>query len=107
MATLKQGDRGMDVRRLQILLNSSLVPSPSLKADGDFGARTLDAVRRFQQLRGLAADGVVGTRTWFALGQMGTSTAPSEPTATLQPWLDIAKAELGIHEDALPGQHSQ
>jgi hypothetical protein len=38
---------------------------------------------------------------------MGIPTPPSTATPNMQSWLDIAKAELGIHEDALPGHHSQ
>jgi uncharacterized protein (TIGR02594 family) len=53
-------------------------------------------------------DGVVGQRTWFALGQKGNTTAPN---VNRQPahgsWLDIAKVELGVHEDALAGHHTQ
>lgn len=37
-------------------------------ADGVFGARTKAAVRWYQQMRGLAADGAVGKATWTAMG---------------------------------------
>lgn len=92
MASLKNGDQGIDVKRLQILLNSALVPSPRLREDGDFGARTLDAVIALQKLRGLVPDGVVGQRTWFALGQKGhTIAANVSPKTANSSWLDIAK----------------
>jgi uncharacterized protein (TIGR02594 family) len=110
VATLKDGDRGIDVTRLQILLNSGLVPSPHLREDGDFGASTLDAVIRFQKVRGLVPDGVVGQLTWFALGQKGHATARVVPYVNRPSngsWLDIAKAELGVHEDALAGHHTK
>jgi lysozyme len=37
--------------------------------DGDFGAKTNEAVRAFQRSRRLDVDGVLGPRTWRALGQ--------------------------------------
>jgi uncharacterized protein (TIGR02594 family) len=104
MNSLKQGKRGIEVKQLQMLLNSKLVPRPNLKEDGDFGANTLDAVLRFQKQHGLMPDGVVGPRTWIALGQMGKAI-PLTVTPTVNSWLEIAMAELGIHEDAIPGQH--
>lgn len=36
--------------------------------DSDFGVRTESAVQRFQMDKGLIADGVVGPKTWEALG---------------------------------------
>ncbi|MFF0174173.1 peptidoglycan-binding domain-containing protein [Micromonospora profundi] len=38
------------------------------KADGKFGARTEAGVRWYQKMQGLAADGVVGPRTWRKMG---------------------------------------
>jgi peptidoglycan hydrolase-like protein with peptidoglycan-binding domain len=52
--------RGQEVEALQRRLG--------LPVDGDFGARTAAAVKRFQRRHGLTADGVVGPSTWRALG---------------------------------------
>lgn len=68
--TLRPGDRGPDVRKLQQRLNSVL--GGNLVADGVFGPFTKRAVRLFQQRekdRGalLVVDGIVGPKTWAAL----------------------------------------
>ena len=62
-ATIKLGDTGDDVKRLQRVFarNKVLVPG---EVDGVFGPRTGQAVRDFQQSNGLAVDGVVGPITW-------------------------------------------
>jgi hypothetical protein len=65
-ATIRNGSRGDDVRALQGLINSEL--SVRLKVDGIFGNQTEAEVKGFQQSRGLVADGIVGPRTWGALG---------------------------------------
>lgn len=62
---LRFGDRGPDVRRLQEQLNSK---GANVEADGDFGEKTQDAVKAFQEQQGLTADGVVGPKTSAALG---------------------------------------
>ncbi|HSU05672.1 MAG TPA: peptidoglycan-binding protein [Acetobacteraceae bacterium] len=63
--TIRRGDSGAGVVRLQNLLRSIGYP---LTADGDFGPTTDEAVRQFQTSKGLAADGLVGPATWSALG---------------------------------------
>lgn len=63
---LRRGAGGDDVRRLQDRLRArGFDPGPT---DGDFGAGTEVAVRRFQGAAGLAADGIVGRQSWAALG---------------------------------------
>jgi len=76
--TVRLGDTGDDVRRLQRVLArmKGLLPSD---VDGVFGAKTDQAVKSFQQSVGLAADGVVGPITW------GKLPAYREASPVLQP----------------------
>ncbi len=67
--TIRLGDSGPAVRDLQQRL-ARLVDA-DLPIDSAFGERTRTAVRRFQQARGLAADGVVEPETWRALVEAG------------------------------------
>jgi metacaspase-1 len=62
--TLRRGDRGPAVARLQRLL---VERGYSVTVDEIFGQRTDAAVRAFQRTQGLDADGVVGPLTWAAL----------------------------------------
>ena len=63
MNTLKQGWRGIDVRRLQEALNRKLKPIPALATDGDFGPLTRAAVLRLQAAHWLVEDGEAGPCT--------------------------------------------
>lgn len=75
--SLQIGSRGPSVSLLQTKLNTALMPSPRLVADGAFGPKTGQAVKLFQQRRGLIADGVVGPRTAAALGMsLGGTPGP-------------------------------
>lgn len=96
-ALLRLGASGAEVRALQQALAAAGFNPGS--ADGQFGARTRQAVLQFQASRGLRADGVVGTATWNALRR----TAPSQPVTPAssnlrERILDLARAELGTRE---------
>ena len=64
--TLRRGNQGDEVADLQMLLNSKF--GYELEVDGNFGKATESAVKDFQSKHGLTADGVVGKKTWAALG---------------------------------------
>ncbi len=64
--TLRKGARGDNVEELQALLNAKY--GFSLDVDGVFGDKTVQAVKAFQSAHGLKADGIVGPKTWKALG---------------------------------------
>ena len=76
--TLRRGSTGPDVRRLQQLLTSAGFSPGAI--DGIFGARTEAAVIAFQTSKGLTPDGIVGVRTWTALGVNCGVTPPPTPT---------------------------
>lgn len=71
MRTLKQGDRGADVKQLQQQLNQRGFPCGT--PDGAFGPNTRTAVISFQRSRDLVADGVAGPATQQALGLIDQS----------------------------------
>ncbi len=73
--TLYWGSRGDNVRLVQWKLQSWGYYRGRI--DGIFGTQTSQAVRRFQARNGLTPDGLVGPRTWAALG-FGTAA----PAAT-------------------------
>ena len=56
--SLHKGDTGTEVKRLQNFLN--WYGSYGLSADGSFGDKTEDAVKKFQKATGLTADGFFG-----------------------------------------------
>lgn len=66
--TVQRHDKGAAVRRAQRWLNYH---GAKLTEDGDFGPKTLRAVRAFQKRQGLYQDGVVGPKTWRALLKRG------------------------------------
>jgi hypothetical protein len=65
--TLQAGSEGWQVTRLQRLLDARACLPEGAEIDGDFGPVTEEAVKRFQRLAGLDADGIVGPLTWHAL----------------------------------------
>lgn len=64
---LKYGSTGGYVRTAQRLLISAGFACGPDGADGEYGANTVAAVTKFQQLHGLEDDGEAGGMTWAAL----------------------------------------
>ena len=62
---LKIGSTGLPVRRAQKRM--SLVGYDVGGVDGSYGTHTEAAVKKLQQQRGLAVDGVVGLQTWSVI----------------------------------------
>lgn len=60
MKTLRKGDKGEEVKKLQKLLGVTV--------DGDFGQKTHDALVAWQKAHSLVPDGICGPKTWEALG---------------------------------------
>ncbi|MCI5509794.1 MAG: peptidoglycan-binding protein [Eubacterium sp.] len=67
------GSSGQKVLQLQMQLNtiSDVYTSiPSVTADGIYGERTADAIRRFQSVFGLPQTGVVDYPTWYKVQEI-------------------------------------
>lgn len=64
---IKLGSKGSDVKKAQQLLIAKGYSCGTAGADGDFGAGTYNAVKKFQADNGLETDGIVGAKTWAAL----------------------------------------
>jgi len=69
--TLRINSRGSQVVRLQAELKAAGISPGAI--DGAFGRGTLAAVKKYQRVHHLAADGVVGPRTWHTLLTDGKS----------------------------------
>lgn len=66
LPVLKLGSKGPQVLAWQNFLHINGY-NPG-KIDGIFGALTEEAVKSFQQSRGIVADGIIGKKTWAAVG---------------------------------------
>lgn len=64
--TLRRGDRNDFVLHWQKYLQMCLLYTGAL--DGIFGAQTEQAVKDWQKAQGLVPDGIIGAKTWAALG---------------------------------------
>lgn len=108
--TLRKGATGDRVKQIQQALNEEM--DAGLEVDGSFGAKTEAAVKRFQQNHPyLKVDGIVGPKTWEALGFSLDENKESidiseENTSTDDDFVQIQREilELWVQElDAMSG----
>ncbi|MDR7193945.1 peptidoglycan-binding domain-containing protein [Luteimonas terrae] len=100
-ALLREGQRGPGVADLQVSLAAlgfrDARDAPA-QADGNFGPRTAEAVRAFQQSHGLQADGIVGPQTREALDRAQQSqdqalrSPGAVPTSPVESLLSAARS---------------
>ena len=107
---LKEGDSGAAVEIMQRRLNRISVNFPGIPkiypADGFFDKSTTDAVRAFQEVFGLSADGIIGRATWnrinaiyTAVKKLATTTSEGLTLADLDTVYERSLSE----GDASPG----
>lgn len=93
---LRLGMNGSAVTLLQQRLSAK---GFHVKADGDFGEKTEDAVEQFQASCGLSADGIVGSLTWTLLMAEGQAATPEDVIAQARLALQ-AKVSVNAHPQA-------
>ena len=90
-AVVKQGDSGETVKLIQTKLKNWGYYTGSV--DGIFGSKTLAAVKYFQRVNGLTADGIVGTKTAAAMGITLSSSSSSSSSSDLNLLARVVYAE--------------
>ena len=98
---VKQGSRGETVKKIQQKLKRWGYYNGAV--DGIFGAQTRKAVELFQKRNGLVVDGIVGNKTFQALGiQTNTSSSDSSTSTEVNGYTssDIALLARLIHAEA-------
>ena len=93
---LRLGTNSDEVKRLQEKLNAYFHDKPALELTGVFDVGTDIKVRAFQKDKGLCADGIVGPKTFMAIGMdswypelIEAPTGYDEIVKTFgEPWID-------------------
>ena len=71
--------------------------------DGLRGRRTIRAIRRFQEAKGLVPDGIIGPETHKSL--FGALLPGEVPQFDVHPWFDEAMRLIGLTEDTGPSSN--
>lgn len=95
--TIRRNSEGDLVEELQAVLNAKY--GFSLDVDGSFGANTEAAVKAFQKSQGLTVDGIVGPKTWKALGVKAEAPEPvpdDQPPTICIPYADFQAIRAAV-----------
>ena len=109
--TLREGDSGEAVKELQRALKNQGYYSNAI--DGDYGYRTVAAVKSFQERNGLKADGIAGPATQTLLFNASASSSATSNTlkqgssGTDVRNLQYALYELGYYDGAIDGDYDK
>lgn len=95
-STLDPGSQGARVRAIQYLLNQR---GNSLVIDGDYGTKSVNAMKSFQSGAGLVADGQVGPKTWPKLVYTLKQGAKGNHVRALQSAMNMRSAGLQVDGD--------
>lgn len=101
-ATLKSGDSGENVKKLQDALNRckdrlKIKLYDYVKEDGNFGEKTLTAVEKIQAIHGLAVDGVAGSNTNSVLNQNYSPLVLPTETVSGGSGLSVARLQTALN----------
>lgn len=86
---LSQGSRGAEVWAVQRRLQARGFDPGSV--DSVFGSRTTEAVKAFQEFKGLNVTGIVDDTTWKALAQPSFTPTPRTKIQVQQPEIEVKK----------------
>ena len=104
MTSLKKGDKGTEVRELQIALQSKGFDVGTV--DGVFGTKTEVALKEFQKQLGVTADGVLGD--WVASKlYASTPSTPSTPTNSTRPVITITAGHSNVDPGSVNGNYKE
>lgn len=107
---LSKGDKGNDVKDMQIKLIACGYNCGKSGADGDFGANTLTAVKEFQKDNGLTVDGLAGQKTIAKLDSVYNNA--KQNTTNSNNWVARLQTECNAQGfsnqkvDGIPGKNT-
>ena len=98
--TLEYGDKGTQVQYLQKFLN--WYGDYGLTVDGQFGSKTLSAVKSFQKKKGLTVDGIVGIKTINKMqGVKKKITNEQKPTTSTSTKVKVKGMDISVWQGKL------
>ena len=96
---LKSGDKGAEVKKLQERLKELGYYTSAI--DSEYGAKTIAAVKAFQQKNGLTADGVASSATLKKLNASNAVAANGKTTVELKTNQTLKSGDSGAQVKAL------